>query len=293
MAYVGNRSTHLTTTYNLNQQPLGFLGYGNGFRLYPQLGGNAEVNSNSGVSSYNGLQLHFEHRFTQGLTTTASYTWSHATDDSVAPQGNESNEIFINPATLSALLNLNKGNSYQDQRHVFTFSSIYDLPFGHGRRFAGNMPKAAEYAVGGWQINMIAQLNTGTPFDVIDSKNAPTDFADLVAPAIVTHSVTGPYFSTASFAAPADVDGVYTFPGTSGRGLLHGPGNKTVNFAVQKNFAITERVNTSFRAEAFNVFNTPQFSNPDSNLNDQNYGLVTGLQDNSVRQIQLALRFTF
>ena len=293
MAYVGNRSTHLTTTYNLNQQPLGFLGYGNGFRLYPQLGGNAETNSNSGVSSYNGLQLHFEHRFTEGLTTTASYTWSHSTDDSVAPQGNESNQIFINPATLSALLNLNKGNSYQDQRHVFTFSSIYDLPFGHGRRFAGNMPKAAEYAVGGWQINMIAQLNTGTPFDVIDSKNAPTDFADLTAPAVITHSVTGPYFSTASFQAPADVDGVYTFPGTSGRGLLHGPGNKTVNFAVQKNFAITERVNTSFRAEAFNVLNTPQFSNPDSNLNDQNFGLITGLQNNSVRQIQLALRFTF
>jgi hypothetical protein len=155
------------------------------------------------------------------------------------------------------------------------------------------MPKAAEYAVGGWQINMIAQLNTGTPFDVIDSKNAPTDFADLITPAVITHSVTGPYFSTASFQAPADVNGVYTFPGTSGRGLLHGPGNKTVNFAVQKNFDITERVKTSFRAEAFNVLNTPQFSNPDSNLNDQNFGLITGLQNNSVRQIQLALRFTF
>jgi hypothetical protein len=293
MAYVGTRADHLTNNFNLNQQPLGYLGYGNGFRLYPLLGGNANVNVNNGVSSYNGLQLHFEHRFTQGLITTASYTWSHTTDDTISPVGNESNEIFINPATRSAMLNLNKGNSYQDQRHVFSFSNLYDLPFGHGRRYLGHVPKALDYAVGGWQTNMIAQLNTGTPFDVIDSHNAPTDFADLVAPATITHSVTKPYFSTNSFAAPAEVNGIYTFPGTSGRGLLHGPGAKVVNFALQKDFPITERVNTEFRTEAFNVFNTPQFNNPDSNLNDQNYGLISGLQNNSVRQIQFALRVTF
>jgi len=140
---------------------------------------------------------------------------------------------------------------------------------------------------------MIAQLNTGTPFDVIDSHNTPTNFADLVAPAIITHSAIHPYFTTTSFAEPANVNGVYTFPGTSGRGILHGPGNKAVNFALQKNIPITERVNTEFRAEAFNIFNTPQFSNPDGNLNDQNFGLISGLQYNSVRQIQLALRFTF
>jgi hypothetical protein len=293
IAYVGTRADHLTTNYNVNQQPLGYLGYASGFRLYPQLGGSVSVNSNTGVSSYNGLQLHFEHRFTQGLITTASYTWAHTTDDSVSPVGNESNQIFINPATRSGMLNLNKGNSYQDQRHVFSFSNIYDLPFGHGHQFLGNMPKGLDYAVGGWQTNMIAQLNTGTPFDVTDSHNAPTDFADVVGTPTVTHSVTKPYFSTSSFAAPASIGTVYTNPGTASRGILHGPGNKIVNFALQKNFPITERVNTSFRAEAFNVFNTPQFSNPDGNLNDQNYGLIDGLQFNSVRQIQFALRFTF
>ena len=292
-AYVGTRGTHLVTTYNLNQQPLGFLGYGNDFRLYPLLGGNAMVNSNNGVSSYNGLQLHFEHRLTQGLTTTASYTWSHTTDDSISPLGNESNQIFINPATRSAMLNLNKGNSFQDQRNVFNFSTIYDLPFGRGRQFMANVSKPMDYLLGGWQMNAIAQLNTGTPFSVIDSHNAPTNFADLVAPAIVTNSVTRPYFTTTSFAAPADIDGVYTNPGTAGRGILHGPGNKILNLAVQKNFPITERVNTEFRTEAFNLFNTPQFSNPDSNLNDQNFGLISGMQYNSVRQIQFALRVTF
>jgi len=150
MAYVGTRATHLTTTYNLNQQPLGFLGYANGFRLYPQLGGNATVNNNAGVSSYNGLQLHFEHRLTKGLTTTSSYTWSHTTDDSISPIGNESNQVFIDPATRSAILKLNKGNSYQDQRHVFNFSTLYDLPFGNGRQFLGSVPKPVNYAVGGW-----------------------------------------------------------------------------------------------------------------------------------------------
>jgi hypothetical protein len=293
IAYVGTRADHLVTSFNLNQQPLGFLGYTNGFRLYPNLGGSATINSNEGVSSYSGLQLHFEHRFTQGMTTTASYTWSHTIDDSISPIGNESNQIFINPATRSGMLNLNKGNSYQDQRHVFVFSSLYDLPFGNGRRFLGHLPTPVNYVVGGWQTNLIAQLNTGSPFDVIDSHDAPTDFADVISPPTITHSVTRPYFTTASFAAPAEAGGVYTFPGTASRGILHGPGGKTVNFTLQKNIPITERVNTEFRVEAFNVFNTPQFSNPDGNLNDQNFGLISGLQYNSVRQIQFALRFTF
>lgn len=293
IAYVGTRADHLTTTFNLNQQPLGYLGYANGYRLYPVLGGSATVNANIGVSSYNGLQLHFEHRFTHGLTTTASYTWSHTTDDSVSPLGNESNQIFIDPATRSPLLKFNKGNSYQDQRHVFTFSNLYVLPIGRGQEYFTHIPKLLDYAVGGWQTNMIALLNTGTPFDVIDSHETPTDFADVAAPPVITHSVTKPYFSTSSFVAPPEAGGVYTRPGTARRGILHGPGNKIVNFALQKNFPITERVNTEFRTEAFNVFNTPQFSNPDGNLNDGNYGLISGLQYNSVRQIQFALRVTF
>lgn len=294
IAYVGTNAYHLTTSYNLNQQPLGYLGYANGYRLYPNLGGgSATVNQNNGLSNYNGLQLHLEHRMTKGLTTTASYTWSHTTDDSISPLGNESNEIFINPGTRSGMLQLNKGNSYQDQRNVFSFSTIYDLPFGKDRAFFSSVPKSVDYIVGGWQTNIIAQLNTGTPFDVIDSHDAPTDFADVISPPTITHSVTKPYFTTASFAAPADVDGIYTYPGTAQRGILHGPGNKVVNFAMEKNIPVTERVKAEFRAEAFNVMNTPQFSNPDGNLNDQNYGLITGLQYNSVRQIQFALRFTF
>lgn len=295
ISYVGTRSTHLVTTYNLNAQPLGTT---NGFRLFPSLGStsSATVNANIGVSSYDGLQLHFEHRLSRGLTTTASYTWSHTIDDSLSPLGNEGSSgvgIFIDPATRSPLLNLNKGNSYQDQRHVFSFSTIYDLPIGKGNLIGGHMPAAVNYLIGGWQSNVIAFLNTGTPFDVVDSRNAPTDFADLVHSATVTHSVTGTYFDTTAFAEPPNVGGIYTGPGTAGRGVLHGPGNKEVNFALQKNVPITGRVNAELRGEAFNVFNAPQFSDPDGNLNDANYGKITGLQFNSERQLQLALRLTF
>ncbi len=295
IAYVGTRSTHLVNNYNLNQQPLGYLGYANGYRIYPNLGSSsaATVNANNGVASYNGLQLHFEHRLTQGLITTASYTWSHTLDDSISPISGETNVIFINPATRSAMLNLNKGNSFQDQRHSFVFSTLYDLPFGRGRRFGARLPLGLDYVAGGWQTNIIAQLNTGTPFDVIDSHNAPTDFADVVGSPVVTHSAVHAYFNTAAFAAPANVGGVYTNPGTASRGILHGPGNKVVNFALEKNIPITHLFTTELRGEAFNVFNTPQFTNPDSNLNDQNYGLITALQYESERQIQLALRFTF
>ena len=292
LSYVGTRSNHLVTTYNLNAQPLDTA---NGYRLYPNLGtsSSATVNANIGVSSYDGLQAHFEHRLSQGLTTTASYTWSHTIDDSISPLGNESNEIFIDPTTRSPLLRFNKGNSYQDERNVFSFSTIYDLPIGKGKAIGGNLPRALDAGIGGWQVNLIALLNTGTPFDVIDSLYAPTDFADVAHPVTITHSVTRTYFDTTAFVAPPSVDDVYTRPGTAGRNSLYGPGNKTVNFALQKNVPVTGRINAELRAEAFNVFNTPQFGTPDGNLNDANFGKITGLQFNAERQLQLALRFTF
>ena len=296
LAYVGTKADHLTNVYNLNAQPLDAP---NGFRLFPGIGyGSVVVNANTGISSYHGLQAHLEHRFSQGLTTTASYTWSHTIDNSIAPLGNESNYIFIDPANKTPILKWNRGNSFQDQRQGFTFSNLYDLPFGKGRRFGTYLPRLLDYAVGGWQTNLIASLFTGTPFEVYDSLFIPTNYLDVISSYRTTGSVTHPYFTTDSFvrapyATSGPQAGVYSRPGDFGRNRLHGPGVKDVDFAIVKRFPVVERVNAEFRGEAFNVFNTPQFGNPDGNFNDQNFGLISSTRANSSRQLQLALRFTF
>jgi hypothetical protein len=86
---------------------------------------------------------------------------------------------------------------------------------------------------------------------------------------------------------------VYARLGTLGRNQIYGPAYRVVNFSAQKNLHLTERYTLELHGDAFNVFNTPQFTNPNSNLTGQNFGQVEGTEAYSNREIQLAARFTF
>jgi len=88
--------------------------------------------------------------------------------------------------------------------------------------------------------------------------------------------------------------GIYAAPGTAGRDIVRGPGFSNLDFALFKNFPVTERVKGQFRVQTYNLTNTPHFSNPfDTNLNDNQIGKINSVLTNSWRQIELALRFTF
>lgn len=101
------------------------------------------------------------------------------------------------------------------------------------------------------------------------------------------HGVHGPFIS-GTFAPPPP-----GLEGNTGRNAFYGPGLAEGDVSLSKNVHLTERVNTELRAEVFNVTNTPQFVNPDSNPNDGNFGLITGTRQASERQMQMAVRFTF
>jgi hypothetical protein len=85
----------------------------------------------------------------------------------------------------------------------------------------------------------------------------------------------------------------YASLGTLGRNQIYGPGYRVINWSIQKNIHLTDRQTLELHGDAFNLFNSAEFTNPNSNLNGGNFGQIEGVQLNSQREIQLAARFTF
>lgn len=286
ISYVGNKVDHLPNYYNYNN-----VQFGNGAPLaaglqpFPTLGGITYQNYNSN-SNYNALQTQYNHR-TKDLTVTGAYTYSHTLDN------------LCGTICLYYMPYASYGNSLQDQRHVFSFSSIYTLPFGKGERFAGNVARPVDWAIGGWQLNLIALVQSGQPFDLSAggaeaTGNEPDQVGPITYPKKLTEWFNPSAFSANIPAQTANGQFVYTRLGTAHRDQVYGPGYRTVNFGMQKNIHVTERYALDLRGDAFNVFNTPQFTNPGSNVTDTGtFGVITSTRFQSNRQIQLEARFDF
>jgi hypothetical protein len=166
-----------------------------------------------------------------------------------------------------------------------------------------------DWIVGGWQTNLTAIVQTGSPFDLSAMNASPGNRPDLIAPIKYPKSISGFWFDPASFANPPIVTGsvsnaaTFTRLGTLGRNQVFGPGYKVVNWSVQKNIHLTDKETLELHGDAFNLLNSAEFTNPDGNLGDRgslvngsytgNFGKVLGTEVYSNREIQLAARFTF
>lgn len=299
VAYVGTKSDHLMTWFNLNSPVIG----GNGTAgLYPTRG-TITYGLAGGSANYNGLQVFVNRQLSAGLLATVAYTWSHTLDNSNGAFNSGTSSagarVFINSGGPNLLANY--GSSDQDQRHVFTASALYQLPFGRGRTFGRNMNRALDEVIGGWQTNTILSFASGTPID-LDLTSGKIDMRpDLVSfqkvgRKLITGSVnTGnqTYFNAVVTAPPVNASGMYTRIGTLSRNKFTGPGYNKVDFSVFKNFSITDRVKAEFRAQAYNVFNHPQFNNPQTNAANADFGTINGIRQYSERQIELAGHINF
>jgi hypothetical protein len=236
------------------------------------------------------------------------------------------------PLPVNVSLKNNYGNSDQDQRQTFSFTALGELPFGKGKRFASNIPTAVDEIIGGWHLNTIVTLQTGQPFSITtgeyfyDGSNGGgpslqggglTNFANASGKAHYTKSLHA-WFDTSLYTHPAVIDPngqVSTFiaPGNTARNVMTGPAYRDVDASLFKDFHIVERVAGQFRAEVFNLSNTPEFTNPNGNLDacqytegttascpaistgldNGHFGQIEGTRSNSQREMQLALRFTF
>lgn len=281
VAYVGTHGAHLTRNYNANQPS-----FGTGAELYPKLG-TITVQDNRGKSDYDSLQVQYERRMTNGLQFLGAFTWSKTLDDACGA-------IDVCAPQLYTDFAIERGLSNQDQNYRMVLSSLYELPFGKGKRWGGNVSRAVDYAIGGWQLNGIYTLQAGLPFSVNVDGTPNTARADLVGKPTVNPGNLATYINTAAFALPAKTaGGVFIAPGTSGRDILRGPGSSNLDLSLFKSFAVTERVKGQFRFQAYNLTNTPHFANPNSYLTRGQFGQITSTIPFTYRQMELGLRFTF
>ena len=286
IAYVGTRGTDLSTYY-----PYNIYQFGTGKQNFPGLGA-INYNNYNGISNYDGLQMHAEHRATNGLVATFSYAWSHTLDDSPGAFQGQTAALYYDPKA-------GYGNSSQDQRQVFSSSILYQLPFGRGQRFANNVSRPMDWLVDGWQTSLIGLVQSGTPVDLETGQDNPGNRPDLTGAITYSKSISGFWFNPKAFSANiptiAAPDGttVYSRLGTLRRNQVYGPGYRVVNFSLQKNLHLTDKYTMELHGDAFNLFNTAEFTNPNANVTGSNFGQIEGTQAYSNREIQLAARFTF
>ena len=221
-------------------------------------------------STYHSLQTSLRVASWHGLQTQANFVWSHSIDDA-----SDSEDFIPNQAQPTNSLNPagERGNSSFDIRRRFTWNFVYEFP-----KTGGSMARLKN----GWGLDGALSLQDGQPFHLNyffegDYSGAGEGFdrPDLVGP-VQYGSLPGNFLNLSSFAAPCTflpnppdssgseancVPGTRHF-GNMGRNSLRGPSFKEFNFSIFKNTALTERVNLQMRAEFFNLFNHPNFSNP-------------------------------
>jgi hypothetical protein len=308
-----------------------------------------DTKTSGGNDHYNGLQVLFNRRFSRGLTLGTQYVWGHSIGNS---DGSKDARSSSNNYSFSS----EYGDNISDVRQSINLSLLYEVPYGTGKKYGSSASPLAKGLIGGWQFGTLFNARTGLPIDVeiaraaIVYRNNTTGVIttspvvtggvvqttpvvnvpgggqsrnvarpDLVAgvdPYI--HNQGWLYINPAAFAMPAP--GTY---GNLGRNALRGPGISQLDLTISKKFWVKETMNLEFRAECYNILNSPVYQVPNyatvsgsqARLADAsgviqpgqaytaataggNYGALTQTVSNTVgsgtnRQFQLALRFNF
>jgi hypothetical protein len=281
VAYVGSKGDHLFMTAEKNPGVYGVPGTLNQRRVYAPNFAQITDQSSQGNSDYHALQASLNKRLSHGFTVQANYTWSRLMDDS-SGDGDQPN----NPFDFSQ----NRGPSNFDVPHRFVASFIWQLPSLAGRS------APIRYIFGDWETNGIISLQSGRGLSAMsgrDNSQSGTnqDRADLVGDWRLPSNrsrdeLIAQWFNVAAFAQNAPG----TF-GTSGRNIVRGPGEATVDFGVVKSIPVAGGWRMQFRAECFNLLNTVNLGNPNMNASSAQFGRITSA--GNPRVIQLALRVTF
>jgi len=220
---------------------------------FPQWGQGITMVANWGTGNYDGLLAKLEKKFSNGVSFLGSYTWSHCMD--IQSQADEANlPYFYNRKS-------NYGPCDFDYRHNFVFSSVAELPVGNGRHFLSNVSGVGNQVLGGWNASGILRATSGAPFTMVIGEDAANTGDNPQRPLLVGNPdppgfkpSVQEWFDPSAFAVPA----AFTY-GNLGRNTLRNPGIVNVDFSLFKSFRWTESRNIQFRADAFNLFNHPQF----------------------------------
>jgi outer membrane receptor protein involved in Fe transport len=307
--YVYTRGTNLNFQTDINQAPISQFqcsGYncGNPNPVFNSI----EAQLYDGWSNYNALQVRLQKRASYGLSFLVNYSWSRSLDTGTGNNhgsGIDEYQNAFSPAANYGLSDFNATNTVSGQ-------ITWELPFGSGRQFA--LHGIADEIVGGWRASGVFQWHSGLPYtpviqgsvaDGVDPGLTPsfsagsTLYPEIVGNPTVSNPTISHWFNTAAFANPAGG----TF-GNTGRNTLIGPGFTDVDFSIGKEFSlhVREGMKLEIRADAFNVFNHPNFANPDADvgllsngqLADSAGGTISHTENyTGQRIVQLGLHFRF
>ncbi len=301
--YSGNKGTHLLSgSWNINSLPTSLLSLGNSLNNqvknpfqgliaagalsgatislrqsllpYPQYsgdGGVAQVLVPAGNSTYHAGSIQAEKRLATSVTFLASYTWSKAIDD-VGGMIDVYNR------------RLNKVISSFDAPHQFVGSWVYQLPFGKGRKFGSSIGRLANTILGGWDLDGIMRVQSGQPIGI--GGNSVGRSGKIENPTLARWFDTTAYTPTPAFTiqtlGPRSPD-------------IRNDFTRNLDAVLVKAFAVKVKdreITTQFRAECFNLTNTPQFGSPNGTVTSQSFGQVTN-QRNTPRQFQLGMKVKF
>lgn len=235
-------------------------------RPYPRFTTVALFRDNVGNSKYNALVAKLEKRLSRGITFTAAYTYSKLLDDA--------SSVFSQTIFTGPVLNTT-GAADAYNRHLEKDVSSGDIPQTFAVGFTYDIPRIWKLA--GWQIAGLVRAQAGDAVAVTQATNNNSSLGIAVQrpnrisnPNQFDGRSVAKYFNTAAFtAAPQFVIG------TSSRNPVRGPGLQNADLMIGKTFRINERINLEFRAEAFNVSNTPPLNDPNGSFGSAAFGTIT------------------
>jgi hypothetical protein len=323
-AYVGNKIDHMTDLFLTNQDQIinGILEPGPFTQPLVNAGANVRYNDSEAIQRFNALELTAVVRPYQGLQMQANYTWSKCLSNSLGYFGQYGDEEGIGVSQTNGGYfffqnaydqKADYGRCISDIASAFNGYMIYELPFGRGKRFAGDANSILNQVIGGWSIASTFNIHSG--FAINPAANDQSGTGGGVGAAFRPNCVPGAdqngsqtledlsgniglqFLNPAAVTLPPNngTTGVIGTPagtfGNCGVGAFRGPGLTVADFSIIKQFSITERVNFQFMAQFLNLTNTPVFSAPSASLSSGTFGLVQS--QNPAREVQFGLKLRF
>jgi hypothetical protein len=297
VGYVATRTTRQLGLLDINAGQV--IGAGDdGKPLLTQFGRTAStvLLQPIGNGKYDSLQVQLQRRFVDGLSLGVSYTLGRA----LSPNENSSALVSDHGTSALAYFDRNLAPTSTDRRHNLGITNVWQIPVGKGRRWLSD-GGVISAILGGWQVNNMISIMSGTPFTVESddtSLNLPgsVQTADQVKEAQKLGGVGRgtPYYDPTAFAEVTQA----RF-GNTGYYLLRGPGLFNWDFGLTREIAVTNDFRVQLRIESFNFTNTPHLANPDNNVSDgSDFMTITDVQDLGregidERQFRLGIRIVF
>jgi hypothetical protein len=287
VGYLGSRSKRLERMFDANEVTPG-PGSLQARRPYPEFTKIQEI-GNVAEAKYNSMALKLTRRLNRGLSALVGYTLSKSTDNGSGIRVLNGDALF---PQNSNCFECEWGLSIFDVRHRFVTSVLYELPFGPGKPFAQTGVSGALF--GGWQISAIVNKSSGFPRDPAAGTDIPNTGAQTYRPNLVSGQdpndgarTVQQWFNTAAFSRPD----AFTY-GNAGRNIVIGPGIFTTDASIIRNFTLGGLRSLQFRLEAFNLFNSPVWGDPNMSMASPLYGTINTTRT-PMRELQIGVKFAF